>query len=1469
MFKQTKFLVFPLIALGLFFLLTPGQALAAFAGGTGTVGDPYQITNCSQLQEAGSFIASNFILNNDIDCSDTVNWNAGAGFMPIGTSTAAKFSGIFNGNGHRITSLYINRPATSNIGLFGYTSATSQILRVGVSGINFTGNSNVGGLIGYNLGTTSESYAVGNVTTSFNGASAYTSGFIGVNSGKVINCYARGIVTGLSSSGVAGFIASNVSPANVSNSFAAVAVIGTQANGFIYSQSALPTNSFYDLNVAGNIGSNGGTGTTTAKMVSASTFSTWDMSTIWGLDDSRNNGYPYLRNNDTGVDPVVEISSVADLQSIASNPGGRFIQTADIDATSTHAWNSNTGFVPISLFYGRYIGNNFVISGLFISSTTRDYTGVFGQNRGAVSNLQIADSSFTGKGYVGSVAGYNYGTISQSGLYRVNYPSQVVGNTNTGGLVGYNHGVGTISQSFAVANISTANNASGAYAGGLVGTNAGTVTDSYARGTVVGLASSGIAGLISNNITPASVSNSFAASVIGGSNLGTGLIYTGNGADPVNSFCDLNVSGKACNKGVGTTTVALATSTTFSLWDLSTIWAIDENRNNGYPYLRNNDVGVDPVFEISDVTDLQNIANNPGARYIQIADIDATSTLSWNAGAGFDPIDTFYGHYEGNGYVITNLTINRPAENYVGVFGLNRGIVNNFKIADSVFAGYTYVGSVAGYNAGTLYRSKLYRLNNSSSQVAGHDYLGGLTGYNDSYGLLSQSYAVSIVTTNFNSASAYVGGLAGNNKGSILNCYARGTVSGLASSGIAGLVANNTSPGVVYNSFAASVISGSNLGTGFMYSASAVPVNSFCDLTVAGKGCGYGTGTTTSAMKTLATFTNAGWDFAGSVWHMDPEGLKDDGYPYLNPPILPALEIWNVTDLQNISANPDRNYTQMASFDASAASAWNGGAGFNPIANFTGTFNGNGFVITNLTINRPTEDYVGIFAQNRGVINGLKIADSSFTGRTYVGSIAGYNQGTIYRSQSYRLNNSSNQVVGYSKVGGLAGYNSSVGVISQSYAISNVSTNFNSASASVGGLIGYNAGSVVNCYARGTVSGPASSGIAGLIAYNISPANVSNSYAASTITSNIGSGLIYSQSSLPSNSFWDTQVSGKAGSSGGTGTTTAGMKTLSTFSNAGWDFSSVWSLQPAENDGYPYLLAGAPSYVSLIINRTGQGTTTVDGSTYSSPMSFASGTTVSLVATPDAHWSFVSWEDGSTSTNRSITMDEDKNLSVTFNENPYILTLNQTGSGSVTVDGLAYVSPLTLNAGSSTSLIATPSSGWSFVSWEDSSTSTSRTITMDTDKNLTVTFSENPVAPITPSVDSVVTRSSTNSVQGQVVNLMAMGNKPAAEELMTKWPQLFPKKTASKIYLKRNLALGSRGVDVGALQVFLNTQGFLIAETGPGSPGNETNFFGLATKKAVIKFQEKYAKEILAPSGFKKGTGMVWPATRAKINSIF
>ncbi len=92
---------------------------------------------------------------------------------------------------------------------------------------------------------------------------------------------------------------------------------------------------------------------------------------------------------------------------------------------------------------------------------------------------------------------------------------------------------------------------------------------------------------------------------------------------------------------------------------------------------------------------------------------------------------------------------------------------------------------------------------------------------------------------------------------------------------------------------------------------------------------------------------------------------------------------------------------------------------------------------------------------------------------------------------------------------------------------------------------------------------------------------------------------------------------------------------------------------------------------------------------------------------------------------------------------------------------------------------------------------------------------------------------------------------------------------AQNVVFVSDLSINSVGEEVLSLQKILNSDtDTRVAESGAGSPGNETNFFGERTRQAVIRFQEKNASEILVPLNLLGGTGIVGSRTRAVLNKI-
>ena len=103
---------------------------------------------------------------------------------------------MFDGNGNTISNLMINRSGSNRIGLFGYTNDKAEITNIGLLNVNVIGNDDVGGLVGRNSGTITDSYATGNVE-----GDSRIGGLVGESenlgtTASITNSYATGNVEG-------------------------------------------------------------------------------------------------------------------------------------------------------------------------------------------------------------------------------------------------------------------------------------------------------------------------------------------------------------------------------------------------------------------------------------------------------------------------------------------------------------------------------------------------------------------------------------------------------------------------------------------------------------------------------------------------------------------------------------------------------------------------------------------------------------------------------------------------------------------------------------------------------------------------------------------------------------------------------------------------------------------------------------------------------------------------------------------------------------------------------------------------------------------------------------------------------------------------------------------------------------------------------------------------------------------------
>ncbi|MCF7826866.1 MAG: T9SS type A sorting domain-containing protein [Candidatus Marinimicrobia bacterium] len=227
------------------------------------------------------------------------------------------------------------------------------------------------------------------------------------------------------------------------------------------------------------------------------------------------------------------------------------------------------------------------------------------------------------------------------------------------------------------------------------------------------------------------------------------------------------------------------------------------------------------------------------------------------------------------------------------------------------------------------------------------------------------------------------------------------------------------------------------------------------------------------------------------------EGDGSSGNPY---------QIASLNDLLELSTTSGdwaagKYFIQTADFDASATSTWNSGAGFSPIGNasvpFTGSYDGQGYTISNLFINRPGTDYIGLFGYGTGTLKNITLTDVNFTGNRTVGGLAGFFGYYNWVTGSITNCSVSGSVTSGSSDSGLLVGWWSTGTITNCHSSGSVSNGNTSA----GGLVGdFSGGTLTGCYSTATVSGSVSQAVGGLVGYCGDGGDVINSYATGNVT---------------------------------------------------------------------------------------------------------------------------------------------------------------------------------------------------------------------------------------------------------------------------------------------------------------------------------------------------------------------------------
>lgn len=837
----------------------PPQRLGDILPGSGTETDPYLIYTAQQFNSIGLYAGqwnAHYSLMADIDMSAV----GGDEYNVIGLYVAHPFTGTFEGNGHTVSNLTCQRDLAQSVGAFGYLSAGGRISGLRLADVNATGFACVGGLVGtdtrgviadchvtgvvkgdYEVGGLVGAHASGSVTGcssdctvsgnygigSLVGGIGYgtvsgcmsrgdvsgegeVGGLAGYNYGTVENCYSSASVTA-SIERCGGLLGSNSNL--LRNCYSTGRVVGSSLTGGLAGVSAVALNSFWDMETSGLATSGGGKGRTSLQMKSAANYLGWnsDGAAIWTIDDGAD--YPHLAwegmpgeaipatvlgdtvpGSGTDDDPYL-ISDAWQFNAIGLYPAewdAAYRMTCDIDMSGLPAGDYNIiGAVGFGAFTGVFDGGGHTISGLTYAAGDSDGVGLFGVSSGRIEDLGLVDANVVGGSRVGTLVGENSGEIRRC------YARGSVGGSEwswqTGGLTGIN--LGTMSECYAACTV-TGREA----VGGLVGESYGVITCCYADGTVSGesrvggLAGVADGGYVSQCYSRASVSGSdWTGGLVGmlyaelHNCYATGYVAGGSGLAPgridglvFGCFWDAQTTGDSQGK----TTAQMQDIATFlnAGWDFfgepangtSDYWQMPAG--GGYPVLAPLSGNAPHEPEGS---------GSPDDPYI-IADAWDLGSICYRPSACYrlsNDIDLtgihwstavapmFDGRFDGGGFDIINLAVTGGW--HAGLFGRidTEGSVQNLGIANCLIG-----GSIEEWFIGGLAGENLGTVRDCHASGTVH-----ASGISYCAGVLVGHNAGSIRNCRTEGAAGgfeFVGGLAGDSSGEIVACRSMAAVSG-------------------------------------------------------------------------------------------------------------------------------------------------------------------------------------------------------------------------------------------------------------------------------------------------------------------------------------------------------------------------------------------------------------------------------------------------------------------------------------------------------------------------------------------------------------------------------------------------------------------------------------------------------------------------------------------------------------------